>query len=215
MAIETAREQKMKLSQLPFNWFDSFLLIWLAMGIFLGRKRGMSVEVLTFLQWFGVVIICGVTYEPAATWLVQTSDMFSPLFSSVLAYLLIAGLVALAFSFLKRSLGSKLAGSDTFGKTEYYLGMLTGMVRFACMLIFALALLNARFYTPQEIKASKKFQMDNYDSEFFPGLQTLQASVFEESFTGPPIKRYLGFILIAPKPATHGKTFKQQEWKGP
>jgi len=159
----------MKLNNLPFNWFDILLLVWLVMGIFRGRKRGMSAEVMTFLQWIAIVIVCGVTYEPAGKWLSQTSHVFGLLFSYVAAYLVIAGLVALAFVFLKRSFGGKLVGSDAFGKSEYYLGMPAGMVRFASMMMFALALINARFYSQQEIQAYKKYQMENFDSEFSPG----------------------------------------------
>jgi len=109
-------------------------------------------------------------------------------------------------------LGGKLIGSDVFGKSEYYLGMPAGMLRFICMLITALAILNARLYSSQEIAAAQKFQLDNYGSEFFPSMQSLQATVFEQSIAGPPIRKYLGFLLITPTaPASTGK-FKQKEW---
>ena len=199
---------------LPFNWFDIVLVVWLVMGVFRGRKRGMSAEVMTFLQWVAIVIVCGVAYEPAGKWFSETSG-FGLLVYYVLAYLVIAGLVALVFIFIKRSIGGKLIGSDAFGKAEYYLGMPTGMLRFACIMIFFLALLNARFYSQKEIEAYDKFQKDVYGSDYFPGLQVLQSSVFEKSLVGPQIKKNLEFLLIKPTPPKGGKEFKQKEWQAP
>lgn len=201
----------MSLNNLPFNWFDVFLLVWVAMGIFHGRKRGMSEELITFLQWMAIIVISSFAYQPLGV-LLQSMAKLSRLTAYVLAYLLTAGVVAAVFLLVKRALGGKLIGSDAFGKSEYYLGMPAGMLRFICMLITGLAILNARLYSAQEIAAAQKFQKDNYGSEFFPGLRSLQATVFEDSIAGPPIRKYLGFLLITPTaPAGKGK-YKQQEW---
>lgn len=201
----------MTLDNLPFNWFDVFLLVWLAMGIFRGRKRGMSEELITFLQWIAIVAISAIAYQPVGA-LLQSMAKLSQLTAYVVAYLLTAGCVATVFLLVKRALGGKLIGSDAFGKSEYYLGMPAGMLRFVCMLITALAILNARLYSREEVAAAQKFQLDNYGSEFFPGLQSLQVMVFEKSIAGPPIRKYLGFLLITPTaPARTGK-FKQKEW---
>ena len=108
--------------------------------------------------------------------------------------LLILGLFAL----IKRSLGGKLLGSDIFGRAEYYLGMASGLVRFACMLLAVLALLNARYFSVEEVKARERYQNDVYGSDFFPGLQNAQAVVFQRSLVGPWIKEYLDFLLIKP-----------------
>jgi len=43
-----------------------------------------------------------------------------------------------------------------------------------------------------------KFQNDNYGSQFFPTLQTVQDQVFAKSLIGPQIKTYLAFLLIRP-----------------
>ena len=203
----------MKLDSLPFNWFDIFLLFWLGLGVFRGRKRGMSEELLTFLQWVVIVIFCSVAYQPVGDWLMQMSKMFGRMASYIIGYLLAAGLVALAFALFKRAFHGKLIGSDVFGKAEYYLGMPAGLLRFFCMLLTGLALLNARFYTPEEIRANKKYQMDNFDSEFFPGPQEIQANVFEKSFTGPLFKKHLSFLLITPTGPGGGTTLKQKEWQ--
>ena len=44
-------------------------------------------------------------------------------------------------------LGHRMGENNFFGGGEYYLGMSSGMVRFACMLLAVLALLNAPYYT--------------------------------------------------------------------
>jgi hypothetical protein len=90
----------------------------------------------------------------------------------------------------------KLVGSDVFGSGEYYLGMIAGLVRYTCILIFGLALLNARLYSQKEIADDLKFQNDVYGSNFFPKLYTVQDDVFKKSFAGPHIHDALGFLLI-------------------
>lgn len=204
----------MKLDNLPFNWFDVFLLIWLGMGIFRGRKRGMSEELITFMQWVGIVAIGAIAYRPLGYWL-HSTKVFGELTAYVLAYVAAALLVWGIAALLKRSLGGKLTGSDVFGKSEYYLGMPAGMLRFTCMLIAALAILNSRHYSREEIATYQKFQQDNYGSDFFPGLQSLQATVFEQSIAGPPIRKYLGFLLITPTAPEGAGKYKQKEWAGP
>jgi uncharacterized membrane protein required for colicin V production len=198
------------MDNLPFNWFDIFLLIWLGMGIFRGRKRGMSEELMTFVQWIAIVVVCAFTYQPLGAWLHRTAKT-APLTSYIIAYLTVAIVLTAIFLLVKRSLGGKLMGSDVFGKSEYYLGMPAGMLRFLCMAIVGLAILNARLYSREEIAAYQKFQMENYGSEFFPGLQSLQSTVFEQSIAGPPIKKFFGFLLIKPTNPEGGK-FKQKEW---
>jgi hypothetical protein len=66
------------------------------------------------------------------------------------------------------------------------------------MLLAALALLNARYFSPTEVRAMEKRDIDIYGSDFFPGLHTVQATVFNQSLTGPWIKENLGFLLIKP-----------------
>lgn len=202
----------MNLDKLPFNSFDVFLLVWLGMGIFRGRKRGMSEEVLTFFQWIGIVAAGAFLYQPVGDILRGYIQGLSQLSSYVIAYLLLGGIVTAVFLLLKRAFGGKLIGSDVFGKSEYYLGMPAGMLRFALMLIFGLAILNARFYSRAEILAAQKFQLDNYGSEFFPGLQELQSSVFEKSVAGPPIKKFLSVLLIHPTSPEGSGKYKQRDW---
>jgi len=198
--------------KLPVNLFDFALLALLIVGVLRGRKHGMSEELLGLLKWVAILVVCALVYEPLGK--VFAGSTFSLVSSYVMAYVAAALVVLTLFAGIKRGLGGKLLGSDIFGKAEYYLGMGSGLVRFICMLLVGLALLNARYFSPDEVKAMENFQNDVYGSNFFPGLHTAQSVVFERSLTGPWIKENLAFLLIKPT-APQDMTFKQKEFQMP
>src|SRR5205814_1593027 len=132
--------------------------------------------------------------------------------SYIAAYVVIAIVIFSLFALFHRGLGGKLVGSDIFGSSEYYLGMGSGFVRFGCIALAALALLNARYYSPADIRAEEKFQKDMYGSSFFPTLHAIQATVFDRSLSGHWIKDNLGFLLIQPT-APENKEIQRREVK--
>ena len=184
--------------QFPVNLFDLLLIAVLVTGVFRGRKHGMSGELLSLIQWLVILFGCAALYQPGGGLLAQFTNVFSLLTCYLAAYVVVALLVLLLFAGIKRNLGGKLLGSDIFGRSEYYLGMGSGLVRLSCMLLAVLALLNARYFSPEEVKDMEKFQDEVYGSRLFPTLQSVQATVFERSLTGPWIKANLGFLLIIP-----------------
>jgi uncharacterized membrane protein required for colicin V production len=186
----------MSLDKLPINLFDLVVIVVLAAGIYRGRKHGMSEELIKLLQWLAILFGCAAVYEWGGQMFGQFTGMFGRLSRYLLAYVAGGLLIVLLFALVKRGLGGKLLGSDFFGRAEYYLGMGSGLVRFSCMLLAALALLNARYFSPTEVRAMEKFQDDVYGSNFFPTLHSVQQGVFEKSVTGPWIKQNLGFLLI-------------------
>jgi uncharacterized membrane protein required for colicin V production len=188
----------MSFDKLPINLFDLIVIAVLIAGILRGRKHGMSEELIQLLQWLAIVFGCATVYEWGGQTFGAFTGLFGPLSRYLLAYIGAAIAIVVLFALLKRGLGGKLLGSDVFGRSEYYLGMGSGLLRFSCMLLVALALLNARYFSPTEVRAMEKFQDDVYGSNFFPTLQSLQQSVFEKSVTGPWIKSNLGFLLIKP-----------------
>lgn len=200
----------MSLSQLPINLFDLVVIVVLAAGIYRGRKHGMSEELLNLLTWLAILLGCATIYEPGAELIGQFTNMFSRLTCYLIAYLSGAVLIFLLFVGIKRAFSGKLLGSDIFGRTEYYLGMGSGLVRFGCMLLAALALLNSRYFSPTEVRAMEARDIDIYGSDFFPGLHSLQTTVFDRSLTGPWIKENLGFLLIKPT-QPESKEFHQKE----
>jgi uncharacterized membrane protein required for colicin V production len=203
----------MSLDSLPFNLFDVVLVFVLGLGIYAGRKSGMSGELLPVAKWLAILFVCAVAYEPLGALFGQTVGVFSTLSCYLIAYVGLALVVILLFLGIKRALGGKLLGSDLFGSAEYYLGMASGVVRFACVLLVGLALLNAHYFNPDRVRAMEKFQNDNYGSNFFPTLQSIQASVFEKSLTGPWIREKLSFLLIKPTEPDNKKDLHQKEAK--
>jgi uncharacterized membrane protein required for colicin V production len=188
----------MSLDQLPINLFDLVVIVVLIAGIARGRKHGMSEELLGLLKWLAILFGCAAIYEPAGQFVGAFTTMLGRLSCYLLAYVGVGLVVLLLFAGIKRAVGGKLVGSDIFGRSEYYLGMVSGLVRSSCMLLAALALLNARHFSPLEVRAMEKFQDDVYGSNFFPTLHSLQTTVFDKSLTGPWIKENLGFLLIKP-----------------
>jgi uncharacterized membrane protein required for colicin V production len=200
----------MNLDQLPVNLFDLVVIIVVITGIARGRKHGMSEELLGLIKWLVILFGCAAVYEPVGLMVGGFTPMFGRLSCYLLAYAGGALLVLLLFAGIKRASDGKLLGSDIFGRSEYYLGMGSGLVRFSCMLLAALALLNARYFSPTEVRAMEKFQDDVYGSNFFPTLHSLQATVFDKSLTGPWIKQNLGFLLIKPT-EPEDKQFHQKD----
>jgi len=199
----------MDLDKLPLNVFDFVVLATLVIGLLRGRKHGMSEELIGLVKWLAVVIGCAMMYEPAGQWFANSSP-FSLLASFLMVYISAALLILSFFAICKYRLGGKLIGSDIFGRAEYYLGMGSGVVRLGCMLLAFLALLNARYFSPTEVRAMEAFQNDVYGSNYFPTWHTAQEVVFEKSWSGAWIKTHLGFLLIKPT-QPEDKQFHQKE----
>jgi uncharacterized membrane protein required for colicin V production len=195
---------------LPFNWFDIAILLVLALGVQRGRKHGMSVEVMLVIKWLAIIIVGGLFYAVVGD-VISDNSVFTHLAAYELAYIVIALLIAVTFLAIKKMANGKLVGSDAFGSGEYYLGMIAGVVRYTCIIIFALAFLNAPLYTKTEIDADLKFQNDVYGSDFFPKLYSVQSDVFEKSFVGPHIHNELGFLLIKSTPREVKDIHKERE----
>jgi hypothetical protein len=200
----------MNLDQLPINLFDVLVIVSLGAGIARGRKHGMSEELLSLLTWLTILFGCRAIYEQGGQFIAAFTTMFGRLSCYLMAYLGGALLVVLLFAGIKRVLGGKLLGSDIFGRSEYYLGMGAGLVRVSCILLVGLALLNARYFNPIEVRAMEKFQDDVYGSNFFPTLHSVQSSVFDKSLSGQWIKQNLGFLLITPT-APEKKEYHQKD----
>lgn len=207
----------MSLDHLPISAFDLVFVATLAIGIMRGRKHGMSEELLPMLTWLGIVIGCSLAYEPLGRFLFESSPSLLTATGSLgvlswyyIAYILVGIIIFAAFSALTRTMGGKLLGSDVFGRSEYYLGMGAGAVRFVCMLLVGMALLNACYVSPMEVQAREKYQRETYGGEVeFPGLNTAQTIVFKASFAGSWIKSHARFLLIkATRPNQHTISIK-------
>ena len=183
---------------LAINLFDLLVIIILVGGIVHGRKRGMSGEVLGLLKWLSILLAGAAIYQPLGSLLAESTGI-SVVTASLIVYLGAALVILLGFSVAESRLREKLVRADIFGRSEYQLGMAAGMLQFSCVLLVVLAVLNARSFSPEEVKASQAYQDAAYGSQIFPTLHGVQVTVFEKSLAGRSIKQGLGFLLINPK----------------
>lgn len=187
----------MNLGSFTLTWFDLMVLALIAWGIFRGRKRGMSEELLDVFQWLCIVVIGALVYSPIGKALSKFAGM-SLLLANILAYTTIAIAIKMAFTAVKKSVGEKLVHSDAFGRFEYYLGMLAGTIRCLCVLIFVLSFLHAKYISDAERAATARMQAENFGSISFPTMGSLQQTIFYESHAGKFIRKNLRDQLIQP-----------------
>jgi uncharacterized membrane protein required for colicin V production len=204
-----AASQPMSFNNLPVNWFDGVFVAVLGFGLWRGRKNGMSKEVMPVFQWLSLILASGMGYALIAPTYANTIGT-GKVASAMLGYCTLALAIWLVFYILKGIFVPRLTGSNFFGGGEYYLGMFFGMIRFACMLVAALALLNAPFYTTADIQAhnayvQRWFGGGMYSGNYFPSVSTVQEQVFKKSFTGAYLKNYLGALLIETAPPAAAK----------
>jgi uncharacterized membrane protein required for colicin V production len=187
----------MNLNNVPSNWVDLLTGVVLFVGILRGRKRGMSLELLDTLQWIAIVVLAGLYYRTVAQF-IAISPLMGKGFYNVTAYLLIVVTLKTVVVLLKRELGEKIVGADLFGRGEYYLGMVAGMVRFACIYFVALSILHAPYYSEQMLAEDRKSQEKNFGDIRFPTLGGTQQTFFKASATGWAAEKYLAEALIQP-----------------
>jgi hypothetical protein len=196
--------QSFDLDHLPFGWFDAVLVAVLGFGLFRGRKNGMTNEFLPMLHWLTTALVCGLAYEMVGQ-LIHNLSGWSVLYCYLLGYLSLMFLVFLVFHTLKKMFQPRLTGSNFFGSGEYYLGMVSGLIRWASITFVALALLNAPYYTPAEIQKEKDDAhaiygagQEGFGGGFFLAFHPsqIQEAVFQKAFTGKYIKQYAGVMLI-------------------
>jgi uncharacterized membrane protein required for colicin V production len=186
-----------------YNWFDLVAIAMLVVGFFVGRKRGMSLEMLSMLQWLSIVFVGALACDPFGRMLSDFSGL-NPTLTYITAYLLTAIGIKVCFVLIRRMTGEKLVSKSVFGNLEYYLGMSAGVVRFACILLFGLALLNAPIVTDKELEAKLKHQQDWAGSIYFPPFGVIQRTVFRDSLTGRTAKEFLSAQLINVDPSAAG-----------
>jgi uncharacterized membrane protein required for colicin V production len=183
-----------------FNWFDLVFLAVITAGVLVGRRRGMSCELLDLIQWLTIVLVSGLAYPFVGAKLAQFMGV-SLTVASILGYLSIALGVFILFYVIKRLTGEKLLGSDTFGCTEYYLGMVAGGLRFFLILLFALALFNAHQVSDQRLAQQLRTQNEDLGAIYFPPYGSIQRSVFNASLSGQLIHQHLSSQLIQVRPS--------------
>jgi len=196
---------------LSLNWFDVAIVLVLAFGFWRGRKRGMSREALPTAFWLVAVIGAGFGDQPLGNLLLSTGYVKQVFGTSVnertmayvVSYLAIFLVAFMVYSMLAKVFKEKVSGSNAFGGGEYYLGIIAGMVRYACIALFFLSLLNAPYYSAADIAAQKAYNnrwfgggLKDYNGDFIPSIAEIQADVFQHSLAGQAIHSDLSALLI-------------------
>src|SRR5690242_6631463 len=97
----------MNFGKIQLNWFDLLVMGLIIFGIWRGRKRGMSEELLDLFQWLAIVVISALIYVPLGS-VISTTTKFPAFYSNLTAYTLVALTIKLFFTFVKRASGEKL-----------------------------------------------------------------------------------------------------------
>jgi uncharacterized membrane protein required for colicin V production len=187
----------MDMSAFSVTWFDAAVIIMVGVGLFVGKKRGMSNELLDLFSWLLMVVVAALYYAPLAKLLSELASL-SLYYSNIICYIFIALVIKFIFSYIKRAVGEKLVGSDIFGRGEFYLGALAGGLRFFCMVIMFVAIMNAKFVTKAMVAAQIKAQEAEFGSSFFPTYAKIQSDVLFDSASGKFFREKLEEQLIAP-----------------
>lgn len=203
----------MKMEYFKLAWFDLVAFFVLAIGLIHGRKRGMSNELLDVFKWLLVVVVGALYYEWPGNLIMQYGKL-SRFHSYLLSYGLIAFVIHSIFTGIKAKVGGKLVGSDIFGRAEFYLGMIAGMTRYACMLIVAMAILNARYVSPAMVDAEMKKQEAALGSSFFMTYSKFQFDVLYKSVVGQFVREQLSGQLIEPVTYVPAAGAPEKAWKG-
>lgn len=199
------------MSSFYINWFDLVVVALISTGLIRGRKRGMSEELLELFRWLLIVVLAAMLYQPLGSLFARHAGV-GLLFAYVTTYIAVFVVIFLLFSYLKQVTGEKLVGSDVFGSLEYYLGTLAGGVRFFCMVIVVLALMNSVYISEVKRQAEIRRQQENFGSVSFPTFGSLQNSMVYESVTGQFVRKYLKDQLIEPTGSAAAPS--QRGWHG-
>ena len=184
-----------------FGLFDVLLILVIGLGFWRGKVRGISEELLGFLQWLVIVVAAGFLYGLVGDLLVQAK--LPRLWANMGGYVLVIIAVSILFGFIKKSVGNKLIDSDFFGGWEYRLGGAAGVIRYLCMWIAILSLLSARYFDAASVAAERKAQEKEVGLVLIPTWGMAQRMALYDSITGPYIREYLAHQLMTPVGLTH------------
>ena len=198
---ETATKAAAKPGESPFaapdfGLFDVLLILVIGLGCWRGKVRGISEELLGFLQWLVTIVAAGFLYELVGG--VLAGAGLPLLYATMGGYVLVIIVISILFGFIQKSVGNKLVDSDFFGSWEYRLGMMAGGIRWACMWIAFLALLSARHFDAAAVTAERKYQEKEVGVVLLPSWGMVQRMAFHDSLSGPYISQYLSHQLITP-----------------
>jgi uncharacterized membrane protein required for colicin V production len=193
---------------MPFDWFDLVFVAILFAALFRGRHNGMSKELIPFLQWLAILFVCGFV-DPVLGPIFSDQLKINKMWGFIAAYAALFIVIWVPFSIVKHKYAKNLAQSDYFKGSEYYLGMIAGVIKWICILLVVMAVLNAPVYSAADIAAHQAYVHQVYgggeqgfSGDYFPTVQTIQEEVLKNSATGSFVvnQSFLKRLLIQPQP---------------
>jgi uncharacterized membrane protein required for colicin V production len=185
------------IQKVKFDWFDLVVLAAALLGLVRGRKRGMTEELLPLLQWLLIIILGAYTYAEFGRLFNKVAGL-NLTFCNFAVYLFLAMVLKWVFTAVKNLLGDKLLVADAFGKSEFSLGMVAGILRYFCFVTLFVALLNGVYVSPAE-QATAATRAPSSDTGFtLPSMASLQSRVFTRSVSGRFARTYLSNLLLKP-----------------
>ncbi|MEI7729852.1 MAG: CvpA family protein [Verrucomicrobiota bacterium] len=183
----------------PVTLFDFVVIVVAVVGLVRGRRRGMSQEFLDLVAWLGFVFAGAYVCRSYGKEVARLSTL-SLMWSNIIAYLATGCVILFIIYMIKTALRDRIAQCDFFGSMEYPLGMMSGIIRFLCILVVVISVIHAPLITEHERAKTAKLQSDAFGNISFPTLGEIQQTIFADSFAGKHLGAYLDYVLI-PKAA--------------
>ncbi len=181
---------------LSFRWFDLVAVALIFVGVFHGRKNGMSQELFNTLKWLVMLSVAPLLYHPLGKFLLKFVPL-KAMYVYVGAFIIIAVILKGVLMTVRKKIKDKMSGSDVFGSAEYPLGMLAGGFQYSCLLVMIVACLNAKYVDEEALKRQDQFQRDAMGEKFIPTPANLHKDAMT-SIAGVTIKKYFKYQLIEP-----------------
>ncbi len=181
---------------ISFRWFDLVAVALIFVGVFHGRKNGMSQELFNTLKWLIMLAVAPFLYEPVGKLLLKFVPL-KALYVYVGAFVAISAIVHALLVTVRKKIKDRMSGSDVFGSAEYPLGMLAGAFQYSCLMVMIVACLNAKYVDEKALQAQDTAQREAMGEKFIPTPGNLHKDAMT-SIAGQFIKKYFKNQLIKP-----------------
>ena len=185
----------MDFSLITLAWFDIVAVTLIVVGIFHGRKKGMSQELFNTLKWLPMLTISVLVYLPIGKLILRFAPI-PPIYGYTGAYVLVNVALATIFTKIRKKVADKMSGSDVFGRAEFPLGMVAGAFQYSCMIVMFMAILNATPVDEDALLRQAATQKKALGENFFPSLGYIHKDVLYVSIAGQTVRDFLGNQLM-------------------
>lgn len=187
----------MDLSGFSLAWFDLVAVALIFVGIFHGRKNGMSQELFNTMKWLAMLTLSALIYLPIGKLILRFIPI-DPMYGYVGAYILSNVALKAIFVTVRKKVKDKMSDSDVFGRAEFPLGMVAGAFQYACMLVIFMAVMNAKYVDEDALKRQDARQKKALGENFFPSTGNIHRDILYGSITGLTVRSFFANQLIRP-----------------